>query len=206
MVVHQALFTPVKLEQLSANTSLDYGLEGDDGIADWLFRGLGTVGMAANSISQFSGASMLQLAMPMVKPFVIMLIVISFVPAIIIGRFKWKYVGLFLGVIMSVSFWPFFWELSRLIDDTLLTAMGIGFSEVNTLMFSQWIASALYVYAPLTFSTALGWVGMVSVDSAATNMSSSAGSAGKSGPQKLKQGANKGKQFVKNKMSEGSKK
>jgi len=199
-VVHQSLFTPIKLGQLNSVSTLDYGTQGDDGVTDWLFRGLGTVGLATKSVSQFSGASMLQLAMPMVKPFIMMLVIIAFVPAIIMGRYKWKYIGLFIGVLMSISFWPFFWELSRLIDDTLLTALEIDFDEINTQLFSQWIASGLYLYAPVVFSMALGWVGLASVDSAMGNMAGGAGSAGKSGSGAVKGGINKGKNYVKTKM------
>ena len=110
-----------------------------------------------------------------------MVIVISYLPAMLMSGFKWKYIGLFHGVVMSMMFWPFFWELSRLIDDTMMTALGVDFDEVNTQMLSQWIASALYLYAPLLFSTALGWVGMAGADSAFQKMAGGAGSAGQKG-------------------------
>ncbi len=177
----QSLFTPVKLGELNSLSTTDYGLQGDDGITDWIFRGLGTLGLLDKSIEQFSGASMLQLAMPMVKPFILMIILIAYLPAMIIAGYQWKYIGLFHGVVLSMMFWPFFWELSRLIDDTLLTALGVNFYEVNTQVFSQWIASAMYLVSPLLFSTALGWVGLSGADHAFNTMSGSAGSAGKGG-------------------------
>lgn len=180
-VVMQSLFTPIKLEQLNSLSTNDYGLQGDDGVSDWAFRAIGTIGVMGKSIEQFSGASMLQLAMPMVKPFIIMLIIISYLPAMVMGQFRWKYIGLFHGVIMSIMFWPFFWETSRLIDDTMLTALGVDWDEVNTQVISQWIASGMYLYAPLIFSTALGWVGMVSADGAFQKMAGAPGSAGQKG-------------------------
>ncbi|MDC9514473.1 conjugal transfer protein TraG N-terminal domain-containing protein [Pseudoalteromonas sp. CST5] len=181
VVVKESLFTPIKLAELNSLSTTDYGTQGDDGFTDWAFRAMGTIGVAGKSIEQFSGASMLQLSMPMVKPFIIMVIVISYLPAMIMSGFKWKYIGLFHGVVMSMMFWPFFWELSRLIDDTMMTALGVDFDEVNTQMLSQWIASALYLYAPLLFSTALGWVGMAGADSAFQKMAGGAGSAGQKG-------------------------
>ena len=181
VVVMQSLFTPIKLSELNSLSTTDYGTQGDDGFTDWAFRAMGTIGVAGKSIEQFSGASMLQLSMPMVKPFIIMVIVISYLPAMLMSGFKWKYIGLFHGVVMSMMFWPFFWELSRLIDDTMMTALGVDFDEVNTQMLSQWIASALYLYAPLLFSTALGWVGMAGADSAFQKMAGGAGSAGQKG-------------------------
>lgn len=181
VVVKESLFTPIKLTQLNSLSTTDYGTQGDDGFTDWAFRAMGTLGVAGKSIEQFSGASMLQLSMPMVKPFIIMVIIISYLPAMIIARLKWKYIGLFHGIVMSMIFWPFFWELSRLIDDTMLTALGVDFDEVNTQMLSQWIASGLYLYAPILFSTALGWVGMTGADGAFQKMAGGAGSAGQSG-------------------------
>ena len=180
-VVMQSLFTPIKLSQFNARSTTDYGAQGDNGITDWAFRAIGTLGVAGKSIEQFSGASMLQLAMPMVKPFIVMIIIISYLPAMIMAQFKWKYIGLFHGVVMSMMFWPFFWELSRLIDDTIFTALGVDFDEVNTLMLSQWIVSGLYLYAPILFSTSLGWVGMAGADSAFQKMAGGAGSAGQKG-------------------------
>lgn len=204
VVVRESLFTPVKLSQLNSISTTDYGLQGDDGITDWTFRALGTVGVVAKSVEQMSGASMLQLAMPMVKPFVIMIIVISFLPAMIMGRYRWKYIGLFHGVVMSMMFWPFFWELSRLIDDTMLTAMGVDFDEINTQILTQWIASGLYLYAPLLFSTAMGWVGMAGADGAFQKMSGGAGSAGQKGVGETKKQGGKAKSAVKKRASGGA--
>lgn len=195
-VVMQSLFSPVKLQQLAALSTTDYGLQGDTSFTDWAFRAFGTVGVAAKSIEQFSGASMLQLSMPMVKPFIIMIIIISYLPAMLMSRFQWKYIGLFHGVVISMTFWPFFWELSRLVDDTMLTALGVSITEVNTQILSQWIASGLYLYAPILFSTALGWVGMVGADGAFQKMAGGAGSAGQKGGQKANSAAmNTGKKI-----------
>lgn len=181
-VLHEALFKPDKLNALAQNSSVDYGLDsGDTNVLDWTFRALGSLGLIAKSVPQFSGASMLQLAMPMVKPFIILVIILAYLPAMMVGRLRWKYIGLFHGVVISLIFWPFFWELARLIDDTLLDAMGIAWSDINTQIFSQWIASSMYLYGPLIFSTALGWVGMAGADSAFSKMSGQAGSAGQSG-------------------------
>lgn len=188
VVVMESLFTPIKLGDLNSLTTTDYGTQGDTGVLDYVFRGMGTMGLLGSSIAQFSGASMLQLAMPMVKPFIIMVIIISYLPAMILAGFKWKYITLFHVVVMSMMFWPFFWELARLIDDTLLSALGVSFHEVNTRVFTQWIASSLYLYGPLLFSTALGWVGMAGADGAFSKMSGSAGSAGQKGGSKA-QGA-----------------
>ena len=203
-VVMQSLFTPVKLSQLNSLSTTDYGTQGDTGVTDWAFRALGTVGVASKSIEQFSGASMIQLSMPMVKPFIIMVIVISYLPAMLIGRFKWKYIGLFHGVVMSMMFWPFFWELSRLIDDTMMTALGVDFDEVNTQILSQWIASGLYLYAPLLFSTALGWVGMAGADGAFQKMSGGAGSAGQKGASETKKRGGQAKSMATKKATKGA--
>ncbi|MFW7525636.1 conjugal transfer protein TraG N-terminal domain-containing protein [Vibrio ostreicida] len=177
-VVRESFFSPVKLTQLSSMSTTDYGLQGDSSATDFIFRGLGTLGVAEKSIDYFAGGSMIQLAMPMVKPFLLMGIVISLVPAMVFGGFKWKYLGLFCGLIGSIMFWPFFWELARLIDDTFLTSMGVSLAEVNTQVISQWIISALYLYLPVVFSLVLSAVGFIGADSAMTKMASPAGSAG----------------------------
>lgn len=192
VVVHQSLFSQIKLQQLSSLSTTDYGTQGDTGVVDWVARGLGTLGVAGKSIEQFSGASMLQIAMPMVKPFILMIILISYLPAMLMSRFKWKYITLFHGVVMSILFWPFFWELARLIDDTIMTALGVSITEVNTLILSQWIAASLYLVGPVLFSTCLGWVGLASADSAFNKMAGSAGSAGQGGAGVAKGAAKKG--------------
>ncbi|TVU70417.1 conjugal transfer protein TraG [Pseudoalteromonas distincta] len=197
VVVQQSLFTPFKMSQLNAISTTDYGLQGDDGITDWAFRALGTAGVAVSSIDQFSGGSMLQLAMPMVKPFVLMFIIIAFLPAMIMSGLKWKYIGLFLGIISSIMFWPFFWELSRLIDDTLLTALGVDFNEINTQVLSQWISSGMYLYGPILFSTALGWVGFAGAEGAFQKMAGGAGSAGQKGSGAVRKGVSKMKSKAK---------
>ncbi|HDS1208435.1 TPA: conjugal transfer protein TraG N-terminal domain-containing protein [Shewanella algae] len=204
-VVREALFSPIKLQQLQSLTTTDYGLQGKTSVTDWIFRALGTAGVASKSIEQFSGASMLQIGMPMVKSFLILGIIVSFLPAMIMAGYKWKYIGVFIGVVSSILFWPFFWELARLIDDTIITAMGIGISEVNTLMLSQWISSAFYLYGPILFSTCLGWVGMVSADGAFQKMAGAAGSAGQSGPGAAKSGLNKTKNIAKKVATKGAK-
>ncbi|MCS6271823.1 conjugal transfer protein TraG [Shewanella baltica] len=204
-VVMQSLFTPIKLAQLNSLSTTDYGTQGDTAVTDWAFRAIGTLGVASKSIEQFSGASMLQLSMPMVKPFIIMVIIISYLPAILVAGYKWKYIGLFHGVVMSMMFWPFFWELSRLIDDTMLTALGVDFDEVNTQMLSQWIASALYLYAPLLFSTCLGWVGLAGADSAFQKMAGGAGSAGQKGVGEAKKRAGQAKNVATKVATKGAK-
>ncbi|MDC5870260.1 conjugal transfer protein TraG N-terminal domain-containing protein [Vibrio europaeus] len=181
-VVRDALFSQHKLADLSSSLSVtDYGLQGDTNLADYAFRGLGTIGLLENSISTFSGASMLMLGMPMAKPFVLMTIFIALCPALVVGSYKWKYIGMFCFVTMSVLFMPFFWELARLIDDTFLDTAGIPFYEINTKIFSQWIISAMYVYLPASFTMFMGWVGMQGADSVMDNFGKKAGSAGNSG-------------------------
>jgi hypothetical protein len=183
-LVKEALFSPIKLEQINAYSVNDFGTQGDAGFWDYTFRLLGTVGVTLGSIEKFSEASMLQLAVPMAKPFIIMIILIAYVPALIAGSFQWKYIGLFAGVIMSIMFWPFFWELSRLLDDTLLASLDIPFYEVNTQMISQWLVAGMYLYAPLLFTTALGWVGISGVSGTMNSMTSSTGDAGSKGASK----------------------
>lgn len=206
VVVRGSLFAPIKLNQLNGLSTVDYGDQGHDTLMDSVFRGLGTLGIVGNSINQFSGASMLQLVMPMVKPFIIMIIIISFLPALIIGQYKWKYIGLFHGVVMSIMFWPFFWELARLIDDTMLTALGVDFDEINTQILSQWIAASLHLYGPILFSMSLGWVGLVSADGAFQKMASSAGSSGQQGVANANAGISRTKKGARFVASKGAKK
>ncbi|WP_045391712.1 conjugal transfer protein TraG N-terminal domain-containing protein [Vibrio rotiferianus] len=192
-VVRESFFSAVKLTELTSKSTTDYGLQGDSSFTDYIFRGLGTVGVAAKSVDYFSGGSIIQLSMPMVKPFILMAIVLCIVPALVFSGYKWKYVWMFSFMIGSVLFWPFFWELARLVDDTFLTAMGVSLTEVNTQVISQWISSALYLYLPILWSMAMGWVGLASADSALNKLASPAASAGQNGVS----GVNKGINFAK---------
>ncbi|MBL4262798.1 conjugal transfer protein TraG N-terminal domain-containing protein [Vibrio fluvialis] len=193
-VIRESFFSPIKLTQLSSKSTTDYGLQGDSSVTDYFFRAAGTLGVVAKSPEYFAGGSMLQLSMPMVKPFILMAIVISIVPALVFSGYKWKHIGLLCGVIGSILFWPFFWELARLIDDTFLTAVGVPITEVNTQVISQLIISGLYLYLPIMFSLVLTWVGAVGADGVMSKMASSAGgSAGQGGIGKMKSIGNAGK-------------
>lgn len=200
-VVYQSLFTPIKLSDLDSITTTDYGTQGDTNFFDYAFRFAGTVGLYANAIPQFSGASMIQLSMPMVKSTLIMVLIICYLPAMLIAGFKWKYIGLFCGVFISMQFWAFWWELSRMLDDTLLTAMDIPLSEVNTNLLTQWIIAALYLFAPLTMTAVFSWVGLAGVEGQFGKMSGSAGSAGQSGGNKAQSVAKDKAQKLRNKVS-----
>lgn len=206
-IVKKVFFSHQDISDYTA--SQDYGLEeGDTNLIDYASRMVGTVGVGLNVISNTVGNSMIQLMAPMVKPLIILVILTAYVPAMLIGRFKVKHVATFLTVIASIMFWPFLWELGRLVDDTILDATGgkiFGSMGINQAMLSQYLAGFFFLYGPMLFTAAMGWVGMAGGEmaSAKQRMSSSAGSDGQKGATaaknsgkwasgKVKQAASKG--------------
>ena len=150
---------------------------------------------------------MLQIAAPLAKPLILLIVLTAYVPAMLVGSFQAKHALTFASVIASIMFWPFLWELGRLVDDTLLEASGgvlFGSLGINQAMLSQWLSGFFFVYGPALFTMALGWVGMAGADIAQSKTKgvSSAGSAGQSGAGKA---ASAGKAAGK-KMSSGAKK
>ncbi|PCH96569.1 MAG: hypothetical protein COB83_05080 [Gammaproteobacteria bacterium] len=194
-IIRDVYFSNKDMIELSSNAAADYGLDvGDTNTFDYLARGLGTIGILWGSISQFAGASMVQLAAPMAKPLILIFILIAYVPALLVGSYQIKHVITFLSVIASIMFWPFLWEVGRILDDTLLDATGgalDGETGVNQAMVSQWLANFFFLYGPVLFSTALGWVGMAGgeIAQAKTKGVSSAGSAGSKGGGVVRKGA-----------------
>lgn len=183
-------------EMSDYTVSQDYGLEeGETNLIDYLSRFTGTVGVGLSALGNTVGTSMIHLMAPMVKPLIILVILTAYMPAMLIGRFKVKHVTTFLTVIASVMFWPFLWELGRLVDDTILDATGgviFGGMGINQVMLSQYLAGFFFLYGPMLFTAAMGWVGMAGGEmaSAKQRMSSTAGSAGNKGVSVAKSTAN----------------
>lgn len=207
-IVSQVFFTNKSASDFGFTGASDYGLDsGDTGFMDYAGRFLGTIGVALGSIPQTAGASMLQIAAPLAKPLILLVVLTAYVPAMLVGSFQAKHALTFASVIASIMFWPFLWELGRLVDDTLLEASGgvlFGSLGINQAMLSQWLSGFFFVYGPALFTMALGWVGMAGADIAQSKTKgvSSAGSAGQSGAGKA---ASAGKAAGK-KMSSGAKK
>lgn len=190
-IISKVFFTNKSASDFGFNGSTDYGFDsGDTGLMDYTGRFLGTIGVALGTIPQTAGASMLQIAAPLAKPLIILIVLTAYVPAMLFGSFQSKHALTFMSVIASIMFWPFLWELGRLIDDTLLDATGgvlLGSLGINQAMLSQWLSGFFFIYGPALFTMSLGWVGIAGADLAQSKIKgvSSAGSAGQSGAGKV---------------------
>jgi len=193
-IVKKVFFSYRDMSDYSASS--DYGVErGDTNIIDYASRLFGTIGVGLYSIGNTVGTNMIQLMAPMVKPLIVLIILTAYIPAMLFGRFQFKHVATFLTVIASVMFWPFIWELGRLIDDTILDATGgviFGSMGINQAMLSQYLAGFFFLYGPMLFTAAMGWVGMAGGEmaSAKQRMSASAGQSGQKGVSAAKNTAN----------------
>jgi hypothetical protein len=189
-IVATAFFTNKAADEFGFLGARDYGLDaGDAGATDTVLRLLGSIGVIVGSVPQAAGASLIQLAAPLMKPLIIMILLVAFIPAMLFGSFKAKHVATFMMVISSIMFWPFLWELGRLVDDTLLDATGgalMGSLGINQAILSQWFAGFFFMYSPALFTMSLGWVGMAGADIVQSKAKgvSGAGSAGQSGASK----------------------
>jgi len=190
-IISQVFFTNKSASDFGFSGSTDYGFDsGDTGFMDYAGRFLGTIGVALSTIPQTAGASMLQIAAPLAKPLIILVVLTAYVPAMLFGSFQSKHALTFMSVIASIMFWPFLWELGRLVDDTLLEATGgvlLGSLGINQAMLSQWLSGFFFIYGPALFTMSLGWVGIAGADLAQSKTKgvSSAGSAGQTGAGKV---------------------
>ncbi len=169
-VIRKALFTNKKIHELGKDISADLGIDHTSGFITYLNRLFGTVGLGLNALSEGPAESIIRLILPMLKPILLMFIIISYPIAMLFGRFQWQYIGLFNGVMMSIMLWPFFWEIAKLLDNTMADALGLGLTnikELDSYFVVCVISSSLYVLAPLIFTVTLGWVGMVGVNNVA---------------------------------------
>lgn len=189
-IISKVFFTNKSAADFGFTGATDYGLDsGNTGFMDYTSRLLGTIGVTLGSIPQTAGVSMLQLTAPIAKPLILLIVLTAYVPAMLVGALQGKHVLTFMTVIASIMFWPFLWELGRLVDDTLLEATGgvlMGSLGINQAMISQWLAGFFFIYGPALFTMALGWVGMAGSDMVQTKIkgASSAGSAGQRGASK----------------------
>ncbi|CAH9068436.1 hypothetical protein PSECIP111951_04148 [Pseudoalteromonas holothuriae] len=207
-IVKKVFFSPKDISEY--NAANDFGLDkGDTNLVDYTTRMIGTVGLALNAIPNTVGNSMIQLMAPMVKPLVLLVILTAYVPAMLFGAFKVKHVATFISVIASIMFWPFLWELGRIVDDTILDATGgaiFGSMGINQAMLSQYLAGFFFLYGPMLFTAAMGWVGMAGGEmaSAKQRVNSSAGSSGQQGATSVKSGGKWAAGKVKQVASKGA--
>ncbi|GEA09148.1 conjugal transfer protein TraG [Alteromonas sp. KUL42] len=200
-----AYFNPVSINRIRGAEVKDYGWESEsNGLVATASRIVGTVGTFGAVLGNFAGASMIQLAAPIAKGALIFAIVACLPLALIVSQFGLKFtVGIhfFIG---SVMFWPFLWEISLLLQQSLIEStmrsgdLWVGdITRPNTMLLGQYLTDGLFLGFPTIFTALLTAAGMqvgAQLGNVASDPGGSAGSAAnKAGSKTQKEVMSKGK-------------
>lgn len=200
-VLYYAYFTPEKIDLNRAESHADYssGTRGDIGWWDNVGESFGWLGMATSAPSQASGAVMMQKTMPLIKPFIIAIIlfVASFV--FVLSGYKGSVVATVHIAIGTILYWPAIWAFARNVDDNVRETLGLSFASTEN-MLVQALAWTLFIAVPMMFTAMMSWAGFqagAGMDSFVNKgVTSQAGAAGNAGAKKTKDvvqsGAKKG--------------
>lgn len=200
-VLYYAYFTPEKIDLNHAQSHADYssGTRGDSGWWDRVGESFGWAGMAMSAPSQASGAVMMQKTMPLIKPFIVavILFVASFV--FVLSGYKGSVVATVHIAIGTILYWPAIWAFARNVDDNVRETLGLSFGSTEN-MLVQALAWTLFIAVPMMFTAMMSWAGFqagAGMDSFVNKgVTSQAGAAGNAGTKKAKDvvesGAKKG--------------
>lgn len=198
-VEHKALyfayFTPAKIDLREASTSVDYswGERGEGGVAEVVGSFFGWANLASTSFENSAGATMIQKAMPLIKPFLITLILFAAPIVYVVSSYNGAAIATVHVTIGTILYWPAIWTFARNIDDNIRQALDLGVASTENMLL-QALSWSLFLGAPMMMTGLLAWAGYNSAtglsDLAGKGIAQSAGSAGKKGAQNAKKGAN----------------
>lgn len=192
-------FNPYNFSDILNAETKDYGNEAE-GAAGWLgdklFRTLGTAGMLVDAVPSYSGASMIQLAAPIAKGVLLMVIIGMLPMAYIVSKYSFKFVVAVHFFLFSVLMWPYLWDLAMLaqqsyIEETISNSSVPILSmltQPNVMLTSKLLTDGLFLAFPLLLTSLLTAAGL----SGGANLSNMAGSPGQSVGSPSKSGGKSG--------------
>ncbi|WP_448570025.1 conjugal transfer protein TraG N-terminal domain-containing protein [Thalassotalea ganghwensis] len=192
-ILQNYYFNPVRLREITTAQTKDYGNESEGfwgAAADLFYRAIGTVGAGVTMIEKHAVASMVQVAAPIAKS-VIVMVVISILPIVlVVSQMNAKFTISIAFFLFSVMMWPFLWDLAMLTQQSYIEeTVGNGASILgnpNLTMMGQFITDGLFILYPVLFTSMLTAAGMMggqalSSMTSAADGKSAAGTAGKGG-------------------------
>ena len=200
-VLYYAYFTPDKLALNQAQSHTDYssGIRGDASAWDNLAERLAWFNLMSTAAERASGAAMMQKAMPLVKPFIITIILFVGSFLFVLSGYKGSVVATVHIVIGTILYWPAIWAFARNVDDNVRETLGISFTSTDNLLV-QALAWTLFFAAPMMFTAMMSWAGYQAstgldgfVNKGVTSQAGGAGNAGtKQTGRAFKKAASKG--------------
>jgi len=182
--------------------AVDYSDRSDGDIAiitEVASRAAGTYGMVKSAFPSYAGASMIQLAAPILKA-IILMVLIGLAPlGSLASNYGFKFIVPFYFFMFSVLLWPYLFELSLLAQQSFVDeVLGEGvdmdiITNPNVALIGTSLTDLLFVLFPgmLTAILTMAGLNLQSASSMSDKPGASEGSAGKNGG-KAAQGAAEG--------------
>ena len=188
-------FNPISIQNIISAEVKDYGNE-TEGVSGWIgdkiSRGLGTLGLAADAIPAYAGASLIQISAPIAKG-ILLLVILALLPiGFIVSKYSFKFVVSVHFFIFSVLMWPFLWDLAILVQQSYIeetmsdtkAVMVDMITQPNVMLISKKLTDALFLGFPVMLTsllTAAGLAGGQALGSLGGSPGADVGSAGKGG-------------------------
>lgn len=158
-------------------------------VNEYAARAAGTYGMVQSVFPSYAGASMIQLAAPILKA-IILMVIFSLAPiASVASNYSFKFIIPYYTFLFSVLLWPYLFELSLLaqqsfVDEVLGDNVDMDIvTNPNVALIGLSLTDLLFVLFPgmLTGILTLAGVNLQSVSGMSEKPGASEGSAAKSG-------------------------
>lgn len=194
-VFRMSYFNQDVMQQISNAETTDYAMDDSQNTAmAYLSRALGTIGTVGSAISQFAGASMIQMAAPIGKGLALMVVICMLPLAYVVAKMEWKFIIAVHFFIASILLWPFLWELAILAQQSFIEEvmengqLGVldFVNNPNMKLISLYLTDALFLIFPTLLTGLLTSAGMTvgtqlqslsGMESRAGSPANSAGSA-----------------------------
>jgi hypothetical protein len=204
-------FNPYNFTDILSAETKDYGNE-SEGASGWIndkiSRLLGTAGMIGDAVPSYAGASLIQLAAPIAKGVIIM-VILSLLPiAFVVAKYSFGFIVSVHFFLFSVLLWPYLWDLAILaqqsyVEETISDStvpLWSMITQPNVMLISKKLTDVLFLGFPALLTSLLTVAGM-SGGQALSSMSSSpggdVGSAGNSGGKNYNPASSKGQANIK---------
>ncbi|MBR8843876.1 MULTISPECIES: conjugal transfer protein TraG N-terminal domain-containing protein [Pseudoalteromonas] len=170
-LVERSFFNSVAMNRIENAEVRDYGLLGESvsgTLAGWFNRFTGTLGNTVSALPEYAGASLTQLAAPIIKGAVLLVIITAFPLVMVISKFDIKMLTALSFLLGSVMLWPFFWELTILLQKSYIETVANQsnvplvdlITQPNVMLLSNRITDALFIGFPVFVTSILSYAGL----------------------------------------------
>jgi hypothetical protein len=161
-------FNPYSINRIKGAETKDYAWESEtSGVMGSISRAIGTVGTYGAAIGNFAGASLIQLAAPIVKGMMLGVIIAVLPLACVVSKYGFKFLVPVHFFLFSMLFWPYLWELTMLIQQSYIeevmhqSILGLGdMMQPNVQILSQYLTDGLFLLFPGLFTGILTAAGL----------------------------------------------